>query len=161
MKAISYGVLGTLLVALFSQCNPASNKSAKETDLIPGTTDTIIAPRDKQKDTSSAGQDSIHIDIKKGETKTVSAKMAPEVPVTFSFDVEEPSELEAMVKPDDKNGNVRISVLIDPNGKSDGPYSLELKRSLTQPGMYRIVVYENMMAGDRWTGTFKLTLSLK
>jgi len=66
--------------------------------------------------------------------------------------------LSASVKPDEREGNVRIAQIFMPDGTADGPFGPTMEYRLTQPGNYKIVVSENQMAGDPYNGNFTLTV---
>lgn len=61
----------------------------------------------------------------------------------------------------DKNANIRVSQIKMPDGKMDGPFGRTLQYPLKDTGAYQLIIGENMMAGDPWTGEFVLKLSVK
>jgi hypothetical protein len=63
--------------------------------------------------------------------------------------------------PNNPKGNIRITQIILPDQKSDGPFGRDLKYSLTQTGQYMLIIGENKMAGDPWSGQVELKLTLK
>jgi hypothetical protein len=65
------------------------------------------------------------------------------------------------VSPKGENGNVRFSQIILPNGKMDGPFGSRLSYATPQTGTYKLIIGENMMAGDKWKGKFRLKVWVK
>jgi hypothetical protein len=61
----------------------------------------------------------------------------------------------------DKKANIRISQLGFPDSTFDGPFGRDMKYKIKDTGNYKIIVGQNMMAGDRWKGNFTLKAWLK
>ena len=155
LKSILYTV-STVVLFLIS-CN-SNNRQQQD-----ATTDTIM-----ELDTATTGidthvvtsaQDSIPLVLVNGiaEQKGMMEKGRH---VVFSFDVPEPGKLQATVKPDQKNGNVRIAQIFMPDNTADGPFGMEMSYDLKQAGKYRLVISENQMAGDPYNGPFTLTIQV-
>ncbi|MEO5908879.1 MAG: hypothetical protein ABIR50_00370 [Ginsengibacter sp.] len=70
-------------------------------------------------------------------------------------------ELFAALSSDDKNANIRISQVGLPDSTFDGPFGKDLHHEMMGPGNYKIIIGENMMAGDRWKGDFVLRVWVK
>ncbi len=70
-------------------------------------------------------------------------------------------QLNASLFSDDKKANIRISQIEFPDSTFDGPFGRDLHYKIKTPGNYKIIIGEDMMAGDRWTGDFVLKVSLK
>ncbi|MCD8165279.1 MAG: hypothetical protein LUE93_03620 [Bacteroides sp.] len=60
----------------------------------------------------------------------------------------------------DPPGNIRFDQIIMPDGTTDGPFSQTLQYDLPASGIYRLSMHENMMAGERWSGTFTVNITL-
>lgn len=60
----------------------------------------------------------------------------------------------------DTGANLRLSQIVMPDGTMDGPFSTDTEYDLTQNGGYQLIFNENMMAGDPWTGTATVKISL-
>ena len=70
-------------------------------------------------------------------------------------------QLNASLFSDDKKANIRISQIEFPDSTFDGPFGKDLHYKIKTPGNYKIIIGEDMMAGDRWTGDFVLKVSVK
>jgi len=64
--------------------------------------------------------------------------------------------LTAQITSEDPNANIRISQMILPDQTTDGPFGREITYDLPRDGIYTLLIHENMMAGDPWTGYFRL-----
>lgn len=80
---------------------------------------------------------------------------------TYVFEAKEGQTLNASVYPDEKNGNVRISQIIFPSGKADGPFDNTINYNLTESGNWKLIISENQMSGDPWKGDFTLKIKIK
>lgn len=56
----------------------------------------------------------------------------------------------------DQNANVRFSQIQMPDGKLDGPFGSNLEYNARVDGKYLLIISQNSMAGDPWTGSFTL-----
>lgn len=93
---------------------------------------------------------------------TVSATMKGiNHPVTVLIPVKRGRQLTATISPEDSTANIRINQIFTPSGKADGPFGRELKRKLAEQGTYKLIISENMMQGDEWKGSFKLTIRIE
>ena len=81
--------------------------------------------------------------------------------IPYVFEVSKGQKLTASVKPKTGEGNIRIGQIIDPSGKADGPFGDQMTYSLNASGDWKIVLSENMMSGDPWTGEYLLTIEIK
>ena len=70
-------------------------------------------------------------------------------------------QLNASLFSDDKRANIRISQVEFPDSTFDGPFGRELYYKIKTPGNYKIIIGEDMMAGDRWPGDFVMKISVK
>ncbi|WP_134091186.1 hypothetical protein [Olivibacter sp. XZL3] len=123
-----------------------------DTTAVDGTASSPSVPE------QSENRDSINLQLVNGEA-TQEATMEKGKHVVFVFHVEKAGQLSASVKPGEANGNVRIAQIFLPNNEADGPFGPTMEYKLNEPGIYRIVVSENQMAGDPYNGPF--TFSLK
>jgi hypothetical protein len=69
--------------------------------------------------------------------------------------------LTVLLKPTPKGGNVRINQIQQPGGAFDGPFGDSLSYTFKRDGNLSIIIAENLMAGDPYTGNFILKLFLK
>lgn len=65
-------------------------------------------------------------------------------------------ELFASLSSEDKHANIRISQVQLPDSTFDGPFGRDLNYNMKTAGNYKLIIGENMMAGDRWKGNFVL-----
>ena len=61
----------------------------------------------------------------------------------------------------DNRANIRISQLGFPDSTFDGPFGRNINYKIKDTGEYKIIIGENMMAGDRWDGDFQLKAWVK
>ena len=100
----------------------------------------------------------IHVD---SNTVWVKGKLEPNQHPSVSFEVHDKDSIIATVKPVGDSGNVRIAQVEMPDKSYDGPFGSELRYKTKGNGTYRIILAENQMAGDRWTGEYYLSVSVK
>ncbi len=81
--------------------------------------------------------------------------------IPYVFEVSKGQKLTASVKPKTGGGNIRIGQIIDPSGKADGPFGEQMTYLLNESGDWKIILSENMMSGDPWTGEYLLTIEIK
>ena len=81
--------------------------------------------------------------------------------LTIPLAISSGKELFAALSSDDKNANIRISQVGLPDSTFDGPFGKDLHYKMKSPGNYKIIIGENMMAGDRWKGDFVLRVWVK
>ena len=62
----------------------------------------------------------------------------------------------AAVYSSDEKANIRISQIGYPDSTFDGPFGRGVIFNLKDTGEYKIIIAENMMAGDKWFGDFNL-----
>jgi hypothetical protein len=81
--------------------------------------------------------------------------------LTVPLAISSGKELFAALSSNDKNANIRISQVGLPDSTFDGPFGRDLHYKMKVPGNYKIIIGENMMAGDRWEGDFVLRVWVK
>jgi uncharacterized protein YpmS len=81
--------------------------------------------------------------------------------IPYVFEVSKGQKLNASVKPKTGEGNIRIGQIIDPSGKADGPFGDQMTYKLNQSGDWKLIINENMMSGEPWTGEYFLTIEIK
>lgn len=145
-----------MLWAILSACNNANrneNLASDDTTMQDPIVDTEAT------ESAVLDQDSILVDLEDGHAEQ-QATMKKGRHVVFLFDTKAHVKLNARVKADAPNGNVRIAQLFTPDNNADGPFGQDLEYDLKEPGQYRLVISENQMAGDPYDGPFTLELSL-
>ncbi|GAA4780686.1 hypothetical protein GCM10023231_04790 [Olivibacter ginsenosidimutans] len=156
LKSFFYTV-GTV-VLFCGACNSNNQQQQNTTaDTTQMDTDTTVAETDTG--TAVATQDSIPLTLVNGAVEQ-KGMMEKGKHIVFSFDVPKPGKLQASVKPDETNGNVRIAQIFMPDNTADGPFGMDMSYDLKQTGKYRLVISENQMAGDPYNGPFTLTIKL-
>jgi len=81
--------------------------------------------------------------------------------IPYVLEVSKGQKLNASVKPKTGEGNIRIGQIIDPSGKADGPFGDQMTYKLNQSGDWILIINENMMSGEPWTGEYFLTIEIK
>ena len=85
--------------------------------------------------------------------------------VTYLMDVSKGQKLtgsvEAISEAGKKQNNIRFSQIFTPSGEADGPFGPTISYDLTESGTWKLIVNENQMSGDAWTGEFKMTIGIK
>ena len=156
MKTIRYFfILPLCLVVLIMACNQSNNKSE---DAVTADTSKTLST-DSLKNMETADRDSISLDLKDGSAQQ-EALMAQGKRVVFSFETKILGKLSATVKAAQPNGNVRIAQIFMPDNSADGPFGQDMEYNLKEPGVYRIVVSENQMAGNPYNGPFTITVKI-
>lgn len=81
--------------------------------------------------------------------------------ITYVFEAKKGQKLFANVMSVEMDANIRISQIISPSGKADGPFGEKTNYNLDESGNWKIVLSENQMAGDPWKGEYQLLISIK
>lgn len=110
--------------------------------------------------------DGIKINFPAGATEvSINGKIDGLNSVTYLMDVSKGQTLigsiEAVSEAGKEQGNIRFSQIITPSGKADGPFGSSIKYDLTVAGVWKLIVSENQMSGDPWTGDFKMIIGIK
>lgn len=79
----------------------------------------------------------------------------------YEFEVKKGQKLSASIKPKAPSGNIRISQIVSPSGKADGPFSTQMDYDLNEAGNWKLIVGEDQMAGDSWKGEYILRIVIK
>ena len=82
-------------------------------------------------------------------------------PVICYLPVTKGKKLTANLVPDNAKANIRFSKIHLPDGKTDGPFSPNLKYDLAQQGTYKIYIAPNRMAGDPVSTDFLLRVKVE
>lgn len=122
---------------------PIKNNSAK-----------IVAKAnyDSIKKSLSPGEDTLFFNLKMNN-----ANQHVTVPISISGG----DTLLASLSSNDKKANIRISQIGFPDSTFDGPFGRKLDYKIKTRGNYKIIIGEDMMAGDRWNGDFSLKVWVK
>lgn len=156
LKSILY--IAGVASLIWTACNSNNQKQDTSTD----TTSIGAGVTTVESDTATfaATQDSIALTLSNGAAEQ-KGMMEKGKHMVFSFDVSKPGKLQASVKPDAANGNVRIAQIFMPDHTADGPFGMEMTYDLKQTGEYRLVISENQMAGDPYQGPFTLHVKVE
>src|SRR5690606_41260568 len=58
-------------------------------------------------------------------------------------------------------GNIRLAQIVSPDGETDGPFGKAYTDSLQVPGVYRIIVAENLMQESLYQGTYTVRVDMQ
>lgn len=61
----------------------------------------------------------------------------------------------------DSTANIRISQIGMPDGTYDGPFGRSLKYKIKMQGNYKIIIGQNLMAGNPWAGNLEMKAWVK
>lgn len=139
-----------LLFSLFA-CNEQDHQSAK----------TVFTPTDSIKTANSTAADTLSKSLSPGDTLFFKLSMDTGNHLTVPVKISAGKELFASLASNDKKANIRVSQVEFPDSTFDGPFGRELQREINTPGTYKLIIGEDMMAGDRWKGDFVLKVWLK
>lgn len=134
-----------LLISLFA-CNQQEHSSTKEAF---SETDSIKSDNPKPLDTLPKS-------LSPADTFFFRLAMDTGNHVTVPIKISAGKELFASLSSDDKKANIRVSQIEFPDSTFDGPFGRELHREINTHGNYKLIIGEDMMAGDRWKGDFVL-----
>ncbi len=113
-------------------------------------TDEVIIPSDSGV---------VKINLKEGKGIVSIRKKAGQT-IYIEFESEGYKKVLAYLSSTDSLANIRFSQIFLPDGTMDGPFGKNMEYVLSQNGLYKMSVHENMMAGDPWTGIFSVQLEL-
>ncbi|HEY5408910.1 MAG TPA: hypothetical protein VIJ92_17600 [Ginsengibacter sp.] len=161
------------LFFLFTACNSNENSSAKESTSTQATgitkvKDTALNYKidtSKQVNTLLVKRDTlltIDINNNKGSVRAYLSGIGRHV--TIIVPVTGGDSLIAQIIPDDSAANIRFKQIYIPvgkQGKYDGPFSRQIRYPITVKGNYKLIVGEDLMAGDDWKGNFTCNVSIK
>ena len=82
-------------------------------------------------------------------------------PISVHISITKGEKLMAEIMPEDSVANIRINQIFMPDGKADGPFGRRMNMKIKQHGDYKIIIGENLMQGEEWKGTFKLTVKVE
>jgi len=80
--------------------------------------------------------------------------------IYIEFNSDGYDRLHARVFSADSLSNLRFSQIVLPNGNTDGPFGGRMDYMLPIHGIYRLLIHENLMAGDPWGGYFTVVFHL-
>lgn len=165
---MKYILLSGLLFS-FLACTNDNRKKGPEVPVI-SSDSTVQAP---QKEPVTVAVDTvphniqvdtvIHLAFAKDST-TLTAKGSlnkKSTPVICYLPVDRRVKLNARIIPVDQDLNIRFSQIIKPDGQSDGPFDRQLKYTLQQKGLYKLIIGPNLMAEGKRSGDFLIRLEAK
>lgn len=106
-----------------------------------------------------SGQGIIRLRIVDGKGKINIQKKKNQL-INLEFESKGNKNISAKISTKDTLANIRFTQIILPNGLQDGPFSRELVYSTPIDGIYRLLIGENMMAGDPWGGILEVEVHL-
>ena len=144
-----------IFICLIS-CHQKEQKEASKDPLVAIKNDSVISEKKTLNDTLPRGLSDL------SDTLILKLKMdSANDHLTVPLAISSGKELFAALSSDDKNANIRISQVGLPDSTFDGPFGRDLHYKMKTPGNYKIIIGENMMAGDRWKGDFVLKVWVK
>lgn len=142
---------------LFLVLNGGCGYKAKSREEITETTNPTVTTNPAAAiDTIFAGDRDTIILLKEGEALLKGHINADKSQRTYTLPVWKGQTISAILSPTKKGGNVRISQVQKPGGSFDGPFGDSLRYTLKSNGDFRIIIAENLMAGQPYTGDFIL-----
>jgi hypothetical protein len=144
-------LIAFLLVASLIACNQQDHQSAKA----------AFAQTDSIKTGKPQSPDTLPRSLSPGDTLLFKLAMDTGNHVTVPIKISAGKELFASLSSDDKKANIRVSQVEFPDSTFDGPFGRELDREISTHGNYKLIIGEDMMAGDRWKGNFVLKVWVK
>ena len=148
-------LLLVLIAGMLFSCSPGQKDKVNQEDKpietpITGQQEEVIIPSDSGLVKLNIADGKGTVQIRKKESQTI----------YIEFPVEGYKRLSARLSSSDSTANVRFSQIFMPDGKMDGPWGINMEYDLPMDGTYKLSVHENMMAGDPWSGIFKVEVDL-
>lgn len=81
--------------------------------------------------------------------------------VTIPVNVLSGDSIFGQLRSNDQSANLRFTQIALPNQTFDGPFDRDLSYSIKKPGRYALIIGQNLMAGDPWSGKFTLKVWVK
>jgi aminopeptidase C len=81
--------------------------------------------------------------------------------IVYEFDAMEGQILYAFVYTKIGKGNVVINQIVTPGGIADGPFGERITYLLKESGKWKLIIGEDMMAGEPWKGDYSLQFEIK
>lgn len=146
-----------MLVLVLAGCNGDAEKGKEnEKDTAASDTAKIVQAADNPADTL------FHLSFIGESDREVKAKISKSAShVHVNFKTPSQGKLTALIIPADSSCNIRINQIIMPGNKSDGPFGKEHSFLLSKAGVYRLIIGQNMMAGNTDGCEFTLKLNFK
>ena len=145
-----------LILSVFLGCNQNENQKVIDQPVTGIKNDTLQNEKkfnvDSAKSILSPGKDTLVFDLKMD-----SENQHVIVPISITAG----DTLFATLTSKDNKANIRISQIGFPDSTFDGPFGRTISYNIKYTGDYKIIIGENMMAGDRWNGKFELTTWVK
>lgn len=103
-----------------------------------------------------------HLLFPKSDTLVLNLKIdSADQHLTIPLTISNGNEIFASLSSSDKNANIRINQIGLPDSTFDGPFGKDIHYKIKMPGIYKLIIAEEMMAGDRWKGNFSLKVWLQ
>lgn len=139
-----------------------STTNSESQDAKEENTDT--APKDKP--LTEKTPEGFKINFPVGATEVlIKGKIAGFEGVPYLMDVSKGQKLtgsvEAISEDGKKQNNIRFSQIFTPSGVADGPFGSTISYDLNETGTWKLIINENQMSGDAWTGEFQMTIGIK
>lgn len=160
MKAFVLSILSSLLLIT---CKAGSNKTTAEAaDSTASVKETISRDSGTIPGPPVSKDTSMTITFDSSRQQSIYSRLGRTGPnIVYHFSIEKPETIVARIVPDKVGCNVRITQIVMPGNKTDGPFGLDIKYKLPRKGNYQLIVGHNMMAGDPEVCDFLLEASLE
>jgi len=144
-------LIAFLLVASLTACNQQDHQSTKA----------AFTQTDSTQTGNPQPADTLPRSLSPGDTLFFNLTIDTGNHVTVPIKISVGKELFASLSSNDKKANIRVSQVEFPDSTFDGPFGRELHREINTHGNYKLIIGEDMMAGDRWKGDFVLKVWVK
>ena len=170
---MSIKVAALFLGIAFSINSCTSNNSGNAVSASKNTRDTFSDPRSEPMDSIKGGQsggqlksapDSPTALIFTEGVKSLSVRGNLNKPgdvVIYTVTVIKGARLTGRIEADKSRANIRFNQIVMPDGQSDGPFGQQLEYPLSQKGVYKIKIGQNLMAENAFVGDFLLYLTVE
>lgn len=149
-------LLFILISIFFFSCQQKENKNTAVPDLKP-----ILAKKKRQENKQIGDtifmkyRNEKHLFTAEGSIDSIHSRLY------VKFKNEDSGELNAKIVTTTGKGNIRFNQIIFPDKTSDGPFGMDLKIHLEQKGNHILVIGHSQMAGNPFSGKFKLQIENK
>lgn len=151
-----------LFILLLAACNSPANKENIPTGDSLTVQDSNIKAVDTISKESFTDDTLYHVSFADTTAQEILGRLKRKGPsITCHFTITKPARLVAIIIPRKEDCNIRINNIMLPGNKSDGPFGRELKYDLPRKGDHRLVIGQNLMAGDAEACEFVLKLKLE
>ncbi|MBZ4188258.1 hypothetical protein [Niabella beijingensis] len=154
-----------LLALLFSgACNnpatpPAAVDSTNSQPQVRDTTPGMVQPSDSS---GKTGNDSLIVLTVKEPVAQLAADIKKDYQqIHVNVTVSGTKKIKAVLKPEGRERNLRISQIEMPDGKTDGPFGATMEYQTAKKGVYTLIIARNNMAEGEVKGPVQIQVTLE